>query len=236
MIVIDTRDSLRCITQGDHAHFAADLLSLCRFPELLNHPHREALIEAVREHDNGWRELDAAPQVDPKTATLYDYVTLPGNERRRLWARAARRQRDDNPTVALLITQHALSLHQELKGTEVWDKWLSEILELRAELLVEADLNLDQLNRDYAYLRFADRCSLAACDRGKTAFADLGTSVSFTSGTLILDPLPLVGATSFNLRCRHLPKRRYLGDLDLGTELATARWETFTVQVAAPVD
>ncbi len=234
MIVVDAGDSLRFVTQGDHAHFAADLLSLCRLPELENHPRREALLEAVREHDNGWRELDAAPRVEPATMTPHTFETLPGDERRKLWSRGTRRLSEGNPQVALLITQHALALHQDLGGEATWDAWLEEMSDFRADLLEETDLTQDQLDRDHEYLRFADRCSLAVCTDRKEPFVGLGAQVVFAQGSLQIDPLPLVGATSFSIRCRWLPKRPYASDLDLGSELAAARWQTFGVRVSAP--
>ena len=33
---------------------------------------REEVLRAVRDHDNGWREPDAAPTVDPKTGAVLD--------------------------------------------------------------------------------------------------------------------------------------------------------------------
>ena len=126
MIVVDLGDSLRCVTQGDHAHFAADLLSLCRFPDLERHRRRGSLLEAVRQHDNGWREFDAAPWLDPQTGAPYAFERLPEAQRREIWTRATRRYLADDPTVALLITQHALALHQDRSGDEAWDNWLAE--------------------------------------------------------------------------------------------------------------
>jgi hypothetical protein len=230
MIVVDLGNSLRCITQGDHAHFAADLLSLCRFPDLEAHPRRASLLEAVRQHDNGWRELDAAPRVDPQTQSPYSFETLPADPRRDLWTRGTQRFREQAPLVALLITEHALELHREHAGDELWDEWLAEVSSLRSELLEETGLPEDELAGDYRYLRFADQCSLAACHQSPTPFVALGTRIAFTGDSLCLDPLPLAGATTFELRCRHVPTRAYSSDLDLGTELATARWETLRIR------
>ena len=53
MIVFREGDRLRLVTQPDHAAFAADLLSLFRLPDLVDHPRRADLLRAVRLHDNG---------------------------------------------------------------------------------------------------------------------------------------------------------------------------------------
>jgi hypothetical protein len=164
--------------------------------------------------------------------TPHTFETLPGNERRRLWTRGARRQAESKPEVALLITQHALALHRDLGGEADWIAWLEEMSDLRAELLEVTHLTQEQLDRDYEFLRFADRCSLAVCNSWEEPFVGLGARVVHTQESLHIDPLPLVGATSFSIRCRRLPKRPYVSDLDLGSELATARWETFEVRVS----
>ena len=236
LIITNLGDSLRCITQGDHAHFAADLLSLCRFPELESHPQRASLLEAVRQHDNGWRELDAAPRIDSQTQSPHSFETLPADARRELWSRGTQRFREQAPRVALLIVEHALELHREHAGDELWDEWLGEIAGLRDGLLEETELSKDQLAKEYRYLRFADLCSLVACRQSSTAVVALGTRIAFKDGSLCLDPLPLTGATTFELRCRHIPARTYSSDLDLGTELATAQWETLRISTRQAPD
>jgi hypothetical protein len=236
LIITNLGDSLRCITQGDHAHFAADLLSLCRFPELESHPHRASLLEAVRLHDNGWRELDAAPRIDPQTSSPYSFEALPPDARRELWSRGARRFPEEAPRAALLIVEHALELHREHAGDKLWDEWLAEMTGLRTELLEETGLPEAELASDYRYLRFADQCSLAACRQSSTPIVVLGTRIAFSGDSLCLDPLPLTGATTFELRCRHIPARTYNSDLDLGTELATARWETLRISTRQAPD
>ena len=64
MIVVRRGASLVLVTQSDHAHFAAELLSLWRLDGFPDHPRRDDILFAVREHDNGWREEDAVPRLD----------------------------------------------------------------------------------------------------------------------------------------------------------------------------
>ena len=231
MIVIPEEKSLLLITQGDHAHLAAELLSLCRFPELTAHARRRLLLEATREHDNGWRESDAAPSLDPTSASPYSYLTLPDAERRRVWTRACERFRDAEPYVALLITEHALALHRPLSGQGRWDDWLAEIETARNELLDEADCDLEALASDYALLRFADLCALACCGGSPSSFDYHGVAGMADDSTLYLDPLPLVGTTSFRVACRRVPLQAYGSDTELGVALATARWQRRTIRV-----
>ena len=50
MIICQIENSLRLVDQEDHARFAFEL---CReWTELADHPRREPLLLAIREHDN----------------------------------------------------------------------------------------------------------------------------------------------------------------------------------------
>lgn len=235
MIVIKEGDHLRLITQSDHAHFAAELLSLCRFPELLAHPRRQQLLEATREHDNGWRGPDAAPSLDPTSGLPHSYLTLPSVERQRIWNRACSQFRDADPYVAALITLHALAIHRRPDGDADWTDWFARTEGLRDELVELTGCELATLLDDYALLRFADLCSLAACGATPEPFQHHGVSGHSSDGTLYLDPLPLAGSTSFRIACRRIPRKTYASATDLGTALASAPWERQAVRVAASV-
>jgi len=232
MIVLEEDDSLVLITQGDHAHLAAEMLSLCRFPELTAHPRRQRLLAAAREHDNGWRESDAAPWLDAASGLPHSYLTLPEAERQRLWTRACTRFRDTDPYVALLITQHALTLHLERTDRQEWADWLAETERLRDELLDQAAYEPARLAADYALLRLADLCSLAACSGLPESFEHYGVRGRSNVGTLYLEPLPLAGSTTFRIACRRIPRKGYSTATELGVELASARWQQRTVRVA----
>src|SRR6185436_12277599 len=111
MIVVDTGETFRLVTQPDHARFAADLLSL--WPELAGHPRRDDLLFATREHDNGWREADAAPRWDAGQGRPHDFLSLPEPERALLWRRGIGRFRASRPGAALLVAHHAAVLHRD---------------------------------------------------------------------------------------------------------------------------
>lgn len=231
MIVVRRSDSLRLVTQNDHAHLAAEMLALFRLPELVGHPRRARLLEAVREHDNGWRETDAAPPVDSQSGRPHDYRSLPGELRRELWGRGARRWVGKDTYIALLVVRHALELHRGTSSEPQWRSWFEELRELEEELREASGLTKQEASADYAWLATADRLSLALCEEQTHAFESGRFAARVTDGELELDPFPLAGRTTFRLSCRHLPDRRYDGDRDLGTALARARWERVAMRL-----
>ncbi len=170
--------SWRVVTQPDHARFAFELLRLWRGPELANHPRREDILFAAREHDNGWRELDAAPlwnagadDADGADAAgrPHDFRSMPARHRIDLWLRGTERFADSRPYSSLLITLHALALNspgEEDGGApavaEQWDKMIATLEERRDDLLEETGASPDEARGDYRFVRFADTASLTA--------------------------------------------------------------------------
>lgn len=230
MIVVDEGGDHLCITQPDHARFAAELLGLWRGDGLPEHPRRRELLFAVREHDNGWRETDAAPRVDPATGRPHDFLTLPDPERLALWRRGVERWAGERPWAAALIAQHALALHRR-RREDPWRELLAQLRERRAELVEAAGVPARELFRDYRLLELADTLSLAACNRWPQPVRRPGLEARFTGGALRIAPFPLAGATTFQLPVRRIPARPYRGDADLGGQLAAARWTTVPVRV-----
>lgn len=232
VIIVDDGPDLRIVTQSDHAHFAAELLSLWRAQGLPEHPRRADLLLAVREHDNGWREADAAPRVDPSTGRPFDFRTYPEQDRLEIWRRGIARYAQSRPYVALLIAEHADALHRPASA-----RWRELLAELRPEREVWRRLTgLDRraLEGDYRLLQLADRLSLTVCGRCTEAVEGGDLRGRLDADTLRLEPFPLAAATSFEIACRWIPGRRYRSDREAGAALAAARWRTIRLRVAAP--
>lgn len=231
MIVVEEGSSLLLITQPDHARFAAELLALWRTDGLPEHPRRAQLLEAVREHDNGWQEADAAPRVDPVTGRPYDFLSFPLAPRLEVWERGWERFFVEQPYVALLIAHHALALHQKERRKPGWEELLERLEDSCEELKKRAAVSDEQVAQDYRFLALADALSLAVCNRWSEPIEKPGFLGYFRESQLYLDPFPLAGATSFEIPLRRLPCRPYRGDADLGGELASARWKQLKIRV-----
>lgn len=230
MIVVEDPGELLLVTQPDHARFAAQLLSLWRRRDLRLHPRREQLIAAVREHDNGWREADAAPRIDPGTGRPHDFRLLPGEHRRELWRRGVERFAAAAPYTALLTAEHSWRLHRGRRAEAGWGVFLDELAERRDELLAAAGLTAAELAADYRWLELADDLSLAVCCRSETPVAGGGLTARRRGAELELIPFPLAGATTFEIPCRRIPDRRYRGEADLAGALGAARWVRLAVR------
>jgi hypothetical protein len=232
VIVVDLGAELLFVTQPDHAHLSGELLGLWRADGLPEHPRRAEILFAGREHDNGWREADAAPRWDAAAGRPHDFLSMPRADRIALWERGTARFAGSHPYAALLIARHARTLHRDRAGDPGWRELMDYLEELERGLAEETGVAPEEVAADYRFLDLADLISLAALNRAPERFSRHGTSGRRDGETVSLDPFPLAGATAFAVPCRRIPNRPYAGDADLGGELAAARWETLRVRLA----
>lgn len=238
MIVVPDGDELVVVTQHDHARLAGEVLSLWREDGLPQHPRRGEILFALREHDNGWREADSAPRVDPATGRPHDFASAPPDVRAEVWLRGTGRYAGEQPYSALLVTWHALALHRSHRGEEAWEEaLLAPLDERREELLERTGAAAEEVRSDHRFLDLGDALSLAACNRWTEPTERAGRRFAYrpgganVDGELWIEPFPLAGATTFRVACRSIPHRRYAGDADLGGELAAARWTALRLRV-----
>lgn len=229
MLVRVEEDRFVLVTQSDHAHLGSELLSLWRDPDLIEHPRRQSLLQAVRLHDNGWREVDSAPRVDPEGGAPLSFLEISGELRVEIWRRGILRYGEEDPYTALLVLTHARRLHPD-------DPQMAELVEELEESasawLGQLGLREDEIEADYHWLAVADLLSLIAVNRWTEAREVHGECEARSrEGELLLDPFPLAGATRFSIPCRRIPRRSYEGDSDLTLELATARWKKELLRV-----
>jgi hypothetical protein len=237
-VIVAVEDgAYRLVTQPDHAHLAGEILSLWRADGLAVNPRRGEVIFAGREHDNGWREADAAPRCAADGRPV-DFIAMAREQRIEIWERGTARFLERRPYAALLIVRHARELHRDRRRDPGWREVLGRLAALERRLRREQRVPGRVLAADYRLLSIADNISLAAC-AGRGGELDLperrpgvGLSCRIDAGTVRLSPLPLAGATTLRVPCRRIPLRPYRGDADLGGELAAARWEELKVRLA----
>jgi uncharacterized protein DUF3891 len=160
VIVRRVGNRLQLITQPDHAHLAARIMEHC--VPLAARPRRAAILRAIAEHDNGWAEEDAAPCVDSAAGTILDFVAAPLSVRHAVWPRGVARLADD-PWVAALVAQHALTVYDRFRSQVEWNSFFVQMEATRDRLLAKAGLPFDDLRVDYTYVRLADLISLTFC-------------------------------------------------------------------------
>jgi len=164
MILRPTDNDVLAIRQIDHAAFAAFLLENWSDHNFGNDPERERIIRATRDHDNGWRDADDDPQLDPATRLPIPFSAIDPLRATEIWRRGTQTYAAEDAWHVLLITHHAYSVYElGHKRDPLWKDFFTEFAQQRAELRGRLGLTHPEVERAYSYLRMADWFSLRFC-------------------------------------------------------------------------
>ena len=218
------------ITQPDHARFSAQLLELWTLGGLPDHPTRADLLFAVREHDNGWREADSAPLVDPVTSAPHDFLSYPEDQRLEVWKRGVDRYADTEIVLVALDPGACPECCTRLPMNSGRPTSASSMSCVRTCSSTSSSTKTSS-QADYTYLRLTDKLSLTICNKGQNTLRYAGFESRAGDDWMTLNPFPMVGATTFRIPCRFIPNRPYSSDSDLAVALAESRWQELEIQV-----
>jgi Protein of unknown function (DUF3891) len=211
---------LHLITQPDHAALARRIMDFWVAGDFPNAPRRASILHAVAEHDNGWREPDAAPIVDTAGAIL-DFITAPLEVRQGIWPRGVSRLAAD-PWAAALVAEHAVFIYSRWRGHPDWTNFFAEMESLRDRFVAAASLALDDLQRDYFFLRVADLMSLSFCNAWTDVQEIGGYRIRMNGDAVVVDPDPFGERTvPLEIGARKLPRRTWT-TREAATAFATA--------------
>lgn len=200
MIVRPAASGCVLITQPDHAQLARRIMEHC--VSLVGNPRRNAILRAIGEHDDGWRELDDEPTVEMRTGDVVDFIHAPVSVRQEVWPRAVAGLADD-PWAAALVANHALFAYDRFRSDAAWAGFFAGLEKSRAALLRESGGSSEQLEADYAFLRLGDLISLAFCTGSVTAQPFRDWTVQLVGPRVVVSPGIFGGApVTFEVRAR----------------------------------
>src|SRR4051812_296356 len=163
MIIQAGESTQLLITQPDHAALAGAIMGRWTADGLEGSPHRTEILRAIAEHDNGWREVDAAPLVDRATGRILDFIHAPDAVRQGVWPRGVERLAG-TPYVAALVAQHAIEIYSGYKDDPGWRPFFVDIEAARDRHLHRALVDRETLDDDYSFVRAGDLISLTFCN------------------------------------------------------------------------
>jgi hypothetical protein len=220
VIVRQTADAFQLITQPDHAALASAIMK--HSVALADHPRRASILLAVAEHDNGWREPDAAPLIDPATGLPLDFISAPKDVRQGVWPRGVARLADE-PWAAALVAQHAIVIFNRYRRDPAWTSFFVEMERLRREMVQTSEFALPELLADYWFLGLGDLISLTFCNGWTDVQVFDPWSVRLTGSQVSIWPTLFEGAAiPIAIQMREVRRRVFRSDAELRDELATA--------------
>jgi hypothetical protein len=202
MIVRPAGEAVHLITQPDHAALAREIMEGCE--ALATLPRRARILHAIGEHDNGWREPDEAPSIDPGTGAILDFVNTPVNVRQGVWPRGVARLHDD-PWAAALVAEHAIVVYERFRADDEWRHFFADMEATRDRLIGEAGLGLADLQSDYRFVRLGDLVSLTFCTGWTKPQRCYAWSVQLIGSRVTVEPDPFAGLEiPFEISAREL--------------------------------
>ncbi|MGE0464030.1 MAG: DUF3891 family protein [Vicinamibacterales bacterium] len=211
MIVRPAEDALHLITQPDHAALARRIME--RWAPLHGANRRASILEAVEQHDNGWREPDAEPLRNPDTGRAFDFIGLPIPLRQAVWPRGVSRLAQSDPWAAALVAHHAATVYDRYRGDGAWAAFFPEMEAARDRLVEASGHSHDDLRHDYRFLRLGDLASLAFCTQAADTLTFDEWSFRLDGDRLVVTPDPFDGRDlPIAVHARKLPDASFESD------------------------
>jgi len=179
MIVREQGDQLIVIRQTDHAVLSGFFAREWGNELFQRAEPGESLQLAASEHDNGWREWELQPQIDPKTRLPFSFMSIPTETHIKLYERGIERVIKRDRYAGLLVCMHASGLYDRARATipgfsakyvkstetELVSGFL-QALKLQ-QLRLKVDLRADAASKDFVQEKLLERNSrrLEALDR-----------------------------------------------------------------------
>jgi hypothetical protein len=229
VIVRPVPDGVHLITQPDHAHLARRIMEHC--VPLAARPRRDAILHAIAEHDNGWAEEDAAPTLNPQTGNVVDFVSAPLSVRQAVWPRGVARLAD-NPWVAALVAQHALTVYDRFRSEAEWTSFFAEMEAARDAMLRASRMPLDDLVADYRFVRLADLISLTFCTGWTDEHRFDDWTIQLSGTRVVVIPDAFGGVTiPIEINAREIRNQPFRPDAELRHALSEADTTTLRGEV-----
>lgn len=117
MIVQERGDQLILIRQTDHALLSGFFAREWGNELFRKPPAFDSFCLAAGEHDNGWREWELEPEVDPRSRQPYTFMSIPTQDHIALYQRGIERVVRADHYAGLLVSLHCSNLYDRTRAT-----------------------------------------------------------------------------------------------------------------------
>jgi hypothetical protein len=239
MIRRDAPDGWLLISQVEHARIAAEIAQAWGNVRTAPLPCRDELVAAVRHHDDGWSEWEAAPTRDPVTGRPRDFLEMPMPDSTAIWTRSIDACASLSLWCGLWVSRHFYRLAEQAQQhrTDEEDHEAAS-----AFLQQQGDRQIDWRHKlvaaytpelevaGFQWLRFFDLFSLWLCCAERTVPDTLCVSgvpplrvCPLGPAHVGLSPFPLrTGRTTLSVSASMLTRREYASDEELRSTISRA--------------
>ena len=215
MIITKTRTETIGVLHEDQASFSAFLLENWNDQSLKHEEQRDQIIRATQECNNGFREYDADPRIDPKTNLPVDFRKLLPEEINEIWMRASERFLDESPYIAMMITHHAYTLYEQRQNrTGVWEDFFITLAKRRGRIRDSLSMTHNDIEHDYSFIKLAYWFATTYITKPKLGAEKpalyAGYKVTRLNDELRIRPFPIINQTiNYTIPVIPLAKKGY---------------------------
>jgi hypothetical protein len=258
MIRRDDRGDWLIIAQIEHARLAGELARVWGNERVASLAPSPALLRGVDHHDDGWREWDDAPRLNPATGFPRSFMEMRMRDSTAIWTRSIALCAAD-PLAGIAVSRHFCHLADQVLSSGRADADDRESIDqfLREQSSVQTDLETaarstksvagpngdieKSFDLGFRAVRFFDLVSLWLCcaerHQPEPLVAPMGEAVKLiprNPAHIEIEPYPLcVDALRLETPARRLAARRYVTDADLHAALRAAPVEVLAWTISS---
>jgi hypothetical protein len=151
------------IRQHDHGFLAGEIARNIKEDFFENQEYLMETIDAIYEHDRGWRELDKVPILNDAKNIPYTFMDCPSSLRFVFYTIGLNEIEDSNPYGALLCSKHFLSFPLNKEDEEMMSFYKHELERQKRIMKTLTKEQYTMFDKHYRLLKFCDELSLYVC-------------------------------------------------------------------------
>ena len=254
MIRRDVKEGWVLINQHDHAELSGEIMTFWGNKEFSRPEPYDEVLFALRGHDNGWKEWDSSPRINPVNQYPMNFLEITSSDQADIWRRCFKRHSVLHPYGSALIALHFGKLNEKSlnknSNNNMAKSLHNEIIDFVSNMLkINAlDLNLSSLPKDVqvnlGLVQVGDIVSLALChgwSSNEIKYAPLNYDSSLTTLSLqssdgsnfTIRPYPFAEPSlRFQVRGRKLKQKKFSNDTELRQMLNQTEYETLVLSIS----
>jgi len=253
MIRRDVKEGWVLINQHDHAELSGEIMRFWGNKEFSRPEPYDEVLFAIRGHDNGWKEWDSSPRINPVNQYPMNFIEMTSSDQAYIWRRCFKRHSVEHPYASALIALHFGKLNEKSLNKNLNNNMAkslhSEIIDFVSNMLNinASDLNLSSFPKDVqvnlGLVQIGDIISLALChgwSSNEIKYAPLNYDSSLSTLSLessdgsnfTIRPYPFAEPLlRFQVRGRKLKQKKFSNDAELRQMLNQTEYETLQFSI-----
>jgi hypothetical protein len=257
MIRREEKEGWILINQHDHAELAGDIMAYWGNDKFTRPEPYEEVIFAIREHDNGWKDWDSSPRINPENRYPMNFMEMDFPDQERIWTSCFKRHAAEHPYASALIALHFRKFNGKVVNknpnnsraktlcSEMND-FISRTLKIKVS---DSDSNSlpEEVKTNLRLVQIGDVISLALCHGWSSIeindvpldYNGSEETLSITSddgNNFVITPYPFSQPSMrFSIRGRRINQKRFSNDEELRQKLRESPYETLDFSIRSEI-